>query len=471
MTILEDRGVFWWHDQAVPAGHFAPGSAVAGLLKIEEDGRIALELDSYMPSDKGPLSAVMNLEDPSIQDRSIQGCLKNSGNHVLLLDLIKTGSRFSTSAMSFEKYGAMKCLVSNKTFPPGGGEMKFSSLEVDLDGFEEWLGLNSIEIDKSEKGVTAEYKKPDDLVYGLDDGSLAVRYDIWGPVFSHKDNVVSLKEHASVAYEPIAKAPLDKLQVKYGLLEDLFILLTGSEYCLQWPFVKICSDHRSRFYFQRIKSRESTSPPNVHECWTNFYQIRNEFGSVWKRWNDKRKEFGAGFYLYLGTRRGIRLYTEHRFVNLIWGIEALHRKRQPVRQSSALSRKIERIIDQVSSGKDKKWLAHKLTYAYEPSLEDRIFEAFRALPIGIEPPRLRNFAKGCAELRNQISHYGGPRAGQYSDFLRKLDRISDVLSTLYHTLVLSEIGILPEMLKWYIYQGAQSYSIKRNFIEVGLLEG
>ena len=41
----------------------------------------------------------------------------------------------------------------------------------------------------------------------------------------------------------------------------------------------------------------------------------------------KREEFGPGFYLYLGTRRGMALYAEHSFVNLIWGLEAFHRKK------------------------------------------------------------------------------------------------------------------------------------------------
>ncbi len=41
------------------------------------------------------------------------------------------------------------------------------------------------------------------------------------------------------------------------------------------------------------------------------------FGDIWSDWKKKREAFGPGFYLYLGTHRGvIRLYIENRFVNL-----------------------------------------------------------------------------------------------------------------------------------------------------------
>jgi hypothetical protein len=89
-------------------------------------------------------------------------------------------------------------------------------------------------------------------------------------------------------------------------------------------------------------------------------------------------------------------------VNLIWGIEAFHRKRNTASESTPLSAKMRRIIDQVKAKKDKKWLENRLRYAGEPALEDRIFHAFKALPIGLDRDRLRAFSKSCADYRNDI---------------------------------------------------------------------
>jgi hypothetical protein len=158
-------------------------------------------------------------------------------------------------------------------------------------------------------------------------------------------------------------------------------------------------------------------------------------------------------------------------VNLIWGIEAFHRKRSVESESTALSAKIRRVIDQVKVKKDKKWLQGRLRHAGEPSLEDRIFDAFKSLPIGLHRDRLRAFSKSCADSRNEISHFGGPRPGiGYADFLKELDKKSDALSTLYHALLLQEIGVDGSILKWWIYEGYRSGPIMQNFIEVGLID-
>jgi len=44
MSCFEQRGVFWWHE-AVAEGVLAPDADVAGLLRVEENGRAVLELD------------------------------------------------------------------------------------------------------------------------------------------------------------------------------------------------------------------------------------------------------------------------------------------------------------------------------------------------------------------------------------------------------------------------------------------
>jgi hypothetical protein len=137
--------------------------------------------------------------------------------------------------------------------------------------------------------------------------------------------------------------------------------------------------------------------------------------------------------------------------------------------SRSLARKIERIVNQITANKDKKWLQQKLKHAHEPSLEERIFEAFRPLPLSLDTDRLRSFAKSCAEARNNLSHFGGPRSDTgYAEFIRALEAKSDALSTLYHALLLNEIGVEGAIVKGWIYDGPGSYPIRRNFVEVGL---
>jgi hypothetical protein len=308
-------------------------------------------------------------------------------------------------------------------------------------------------------------------MYETDDGTLTFNFSIGGrgPVAGRGDSL-SMKEEAILVYGLQKTSNLEDLRQRYGLLEDLFILLTDSHYRLEWPSIRLGADAKIRWYFQRMRTDISATAPGWHECWTNFPQLRQAFGTIWSNWTRKRERFGSGFYLYLGTRRGMPLYPEHRFVNLAWGIEAFHRTKHAAVASDALKEKIARIVGDVRLSKDKIWLRKKLKHVHEPALADRIFEAFKDLPLGLDAKALRSFSKACADARNDISHFGGHRGGgSYTDFALNLEKMSDALSTLYHCLLLSEIGVDGQIMKWWLYQGPRSYPLKWHFVQVGLL--
>jgi hypothetical protein len=165
------------------------------------------------------------------------------------------------------------------------------------------------------------------------------------------------------------------------------------------------------------------------------------------------------------------LYIEHRFVNLVWGIEAFHRRKLVSPGPTRIQEKVERIVNQITRPKDRKWLAKRLENAHEPTLEERIFQVLSTVPLGLDPERLRKFSMECAKLRNDISHFGGDRheGRSYNDFIRDTDDKAEALSTLYHLLLLHEIGIDEAILKWWVFEGFKSYPIKYHFVQAGLL--
>ena len=142
--------------------------------------------------------------------------------------------------------------------------------------------------------------------------------------------------------------------------------------------------------------------------------------------------------------------------------------------NTKLEDKIARILACITGRRDKIWLAGQLRHAAEPTLEQRIFETLRVLPLGLDMSALRKFAKKCAETRNDISHYGGQRDGEnsdkrYADFMLMVHKQSDALSCLYHALILYEIGLDERILKWWFYQGYQSFGFKAILKRAGLL--
>src|SRR5690348_6837244 len=103
--ILQERGRFWWADTPLPTSQFAPEMSAVGELTIDSDGHITLDLDGLISAPHTALSALLTPRDePELQTRKIQGLLKNSNKHVLLLQLSRRGGRFSTSNVSTEGF-------------------------------------------------------------------------------------------------------------------------------------------------------------------------------------------------------------------------------------------------------------------------------------------------------------------------------------------------------------------------------
>ncbi len=469
MAILEGRGLFWWGDEPIPAQQFAPNSSVTGLLTIDNDGSSSLELDGYLPSKHGPMAAMVQQELPA--EKCIRGLLKGSGQHILLLGLVRNGGQMRSNGISYERYVGSSCFVSERE--PIATKLTFKQLIVPLSGYEEWLRLRAIKVVQTRRTVSAKYKRPKQATYRLTNGSLTIDFDLGGPSSANVFGTeVLMKETASASLRFHKPLDLDGLKNQYQFFEDLLILLTDTDYALDWPWVAFTKTLRCRLYFTTLGDRTRATAPRYFECVVNFIQVRDRFGSIWETWRTKRDELGPALYLYLGTRRGMRLYVEHRFVNLVWGIEAFHRRTHADASRSALKEKVDRILQQINSKGDKKWLSKKLEHAHEPSLSERIFETISAVPLGLDAKRLRTFSDACAKARNDISHFGGLRHNgrAYNELMMELHDMSEALTTVYQMLLLHEIGIKSEILKWWVFEGFRSYPIKVRLAKVGLLD-
>ena len=146
-------------------------------------------------------------------------------------------------------------------------------------------------------------------------------------------------------------------------------------------------------------------------------------------------------------RFGVRITTEDRFVNLVWGVEALHRKWIGESETSERVIKERKRVSDIlgllpEDGEDRKWLSKKLAHAHEPSLRARILECLRKLPFDFDRGEIGRFAKACADRRNDISHAGGPRGdADYGSFHLEISRLAEALDHLFHALLLHQIGV------------------------------
>jgi hypothetical protein len=139
MNILDERGLFWWHDEPLPDRQFAPDSCVPGHLIIDEHGLSHLELEGGLTVGDKFVSPVMD-DGPVIHGKSIKGLLKGGDNrHIVLCELSRDGGLINTAGLSYERYLAYSCIASDVTFHDDEDISHIGSLQINLQGFEEWL--------------------------------------------------------------------------------------------------------------------------------------------------------------------------------------------------------------------------------------------------------------------------------------------------------------------------------------------
>lgn len=466
--ILEERGRFWWHDKPVPEGCWAPNSenTQIGTLKIDDEGRSTLELDGFLPRIDSSFHLFLHYQELLSHKRSIQGLLKGSNKYILLENVQGFGGMFRTSGISYPGYTANRSLISDDIFRHE--PLSFQKMEIDLKGLEQWLRLGNIKVNSDDPDrISFSYERPEEIHYPLDDGELVISYR-YNNVFRFPDSFrFSFNENVTLSYCPKENKSLEEMEQQFFLIHDFLIMLIGSSFELESPYL-INDGTRMKFYLTRMKG--SSKEVEWFNCWTNFVQLKRGFGKFFSTWRKKRESFGSGFYLYLGNLRKMDLYVENRFMNMIWGLESLHRRKHEGPENPKILEKVQRILACITRKEDRDWLKKQLENAAEPALADRIFQLFSSIPLNIEKEKLKEFSKVCADTRHDISHFGGKRDEEdgisYSDFTIKVAKISEVITYLYHALILHEIGVKIDIKN----MNQKGWRLKQALASLGLIE-
>ncbi|MGJ3702656.1 HEPN domain-containing protein [Variovorax sp. AFSI2.2] len=466
---LEDRGFFWTSEEALAAGE-VPATAVPGLLTIDTDGGIQLELDGMFAESGHPWKVILEDQHDALKDRVCWGLLKKNSQYVRLNGLLKNGGSARSRGISYVIYVVEACLVAGGPFPDSDIGNDVRELEVDLAGFENWISRGELQPTKTRRTLSVKHTTTKPTRYKLDDGALEFRSDILGPAIPQiRRHSVELKTLHSVSWAPRKPMTLVAAIERYRALQDLLILLTGSDRTLEWPTVTLgTTRHPATAYFHRIGGK--SEPPGIHQLFTFFEQLAPKFGELYQCFIEMRRDIGPGIFLYLATRRGMTFYVEHRFASLVWGLESLHR-RSKADQRTALDEKIARILEAVQP-RDKRWLRGRLAFAGEPSLEERLFDLFSSLllPMDVQEEKIRTFAKRCADVRNLISHFGGRRDADSESLTMEAQELSEVLGFIYHLLLLQKLGIESARLRALLYEAHATFRGRHWCQRIGLLE-
>lgn len=458
-TIIEKRGIFWWNGEKTPKGRYSPPQGVPGVLTIREDGKARLNVtESLLRRSKAlgmtPLDH-NNLDGDAerFKDICIAGTIDGQSRFVYLKKLVYRSFGRQVDDKASEEFESELCIVGNAARPHTEGSLRFSKLSISLGGLEEWrrgdlLVAGDEKVDGVNRSRDLTYTDTP-IKYDLKDGTISLRTDVHCTAIEGVPyREISFQQYDWLDYQLKRATTPDAMQERFTRIEELLAILTGTYYSLDWPLISLKNKGKAETYTLYFwRNIEKARRPEMSNLWTVFPQVRDVFGVLYENWKKKRHQYGPGFYLYLGALRGQPMYIEHRFTNLIWGIESLHREMEPSPpESRKLQKKIKSILTKSGSilnSDERGWLKSQLRNRTEPPLEYRISSTFSALPWKITKSTLDDFAKRCRERRNEISHYGGPRdrKASYTVFLRELMELTEGLTPLYHAALLHEIGL------------------------------
>lgn len=467
-SILKAEGVFRWFK---PGAERDDSQLVAGTLDISANGVSTLSLTGLLPDDTEGLSRALSFAPKPInQDLWIIGALKDS-RYVFLRRLASDGTTYG-AALSHQGFKASDCVVFQhlNVFPDLD---KVSKLMVSLDFLGDWASEPAVKVTKTRGGAASRASKPKAQTFKLPGKTLrlktSISYTAPAGLFFRE---ATIKQQTYYESEPKTSQSLESVRDDFHLLEDALLMLSDVDVVLPWPTVWY-DKSPGVYYFER--RRTDPQKVDILKSWAALAWLGRgtgiDLGTMLTNLETQQEILGPGLYLYLGIQRASGLYLENRFSTAIFGLESLHRRVSTTPRQTKLQAKIDRIIKDVQLPKDKEWLSGRIRNAAEPSLEERLFQTFSELDIGLEPKSLRAFAKECADLRNQVAHFGGERHGgsaTYEAFVLRMYVRNEAVRPLYHAVLLNRIGFDPDRIRGYFHLSPYSNQRKRKMKEAGL---
>lgn len=463
--IISERGQFWL---AGDVEQMSAETATRATLTIDARGAIDLKLDAdewkwAEPSDTYP--------DILSKKFAIVGCLADSGRYVRLEGAFpRSAHPIGPRGGVIEAIGAFVCMVSDRTSDDLRALSQVGLVRLPLGSLRAWLNLPFPQIVEGQDSFDVHYAEEPDFEFRIALGRLVIKSEL-PRSYDFEIRTLTIAQRAWMEFSFDAPIGLEKAAELYFDVEDLLVLLTDQEVTLDRPTIGFPGSEATGTLYRTRRPREAAKFSAI-KSWLLFSHIRENFGAIVDRWLELRDEFGPAFHLYLGTRRGVDLYEEHRFVNLIWGLEALHRHTggEPISERAAA--KIERILASVNeslSARDRKRLTRRPNRAMEPNLAERLNSLFSEVPLRIPQKSVKEFAKRCADRRNDISHQGGPpRRGSYGAFVLELHQLAGALSHIYHAAILLRLGITREQVEHIFFDSASGGVIRSRLQDAGL---
>ena len=403
---LKESGYFW-----LPS---APDKRIPGTLSVSDGGVIKLELFGVFGTsgrDLDPIERIVgHVEKMGFVTLDDCYCRSWSSN-------VDTSGTFDDISKSL-----IDVMRVFKGVAYREGEIPcFDTLTFSIEGIDRWVGISGIEVDHQRKkhAATISYELPANIPIKLkNDMELLIAFSWQSPLLSRalKEAKVTQKIYFHLISQDARE--LDEFISVANKLTTFLCFAINEMVCLDSISTVFDTPHQDiREDLSRMTSVDiycASSPhskkcPEIyeHNMLFEFKEIQNDIEKKINNWIKGYEQFAPAFHLYFWAQRNAYPYLEVRFLSLIQGLEAYHRRTSEEKEmdETEFEELVEKLIEQCPARR-KEWLRNRLRYGNEVSLRKRItrlIEPFKD-PFGNKEKR-KKLINRIVDTRNNLTHH------------------------------------------------------------------
>ena len=458
---IEKPGFFWLPEDAE--------NPQPGILRISESGRVTLKI-SYIYNlnltilNKQPLGYPPHFVS---DDKNIQRIVGIIDDELITLDECfyidwKTiwGRGVSTSTIQ-----AKRAFIG-AGYNEGEG-VTFSKVRFSVEGLDEWLWLSGFQVennwdeDSGLKDAFIHYSLPEEVAFNLPDG-IELKFTFSGTLPS----IPAITEARITQKAHISLISKDLRPIEY-FLDLIFKLHNFLRFAIDEAIsIDSMTGYSSEITkeFEEGKNYEVPikiyyqAPPYSEEkqkiIWPNmlflYRDVANQFGEVLVKWIEHYEIHESAFNLYFVSKSGAQNYLESKFLSLVQGVEALHRKMSQETKISEekFNKLVKNILETVPDDEEKLIIKSGLEYANELSLRRRIKLMLDPFKYFFHNNKEReSFVNEVANTRNYLTHYSSELKAKAAVEANDLWRLCLKLEALFQLHFLGLIGMDLESIK------------------------
>lgn len=439
-----------------------------GDIKISKNGISKLKIHGILPRENKLTAMDWLSQSEGIAKKDIFG--HSAEKFIYFLDPSPSGFNIfdGNEEYSSESFSCYTTLISKNKL--NIKDNCISSMRWCLDGYENWLSLFIIKMKwKEEIKPEIEIKDPENLTWNTHLGNLHIdtEYEASGGRGKTYVNIKCINYIKIDFSEAKSIEECKNISIK---MERFLSTIVSNYKLISYP--ELYDSENSKidiFYYRQTINEEEIKPMGSV---TSFGLLKEKFGNIFDLYMKNYDVYMSGYYLYV-TSSFPGIFTEHQFINYIWGLEALQNHAFPSEaKNSALTEKISRITDILNeilpkSGMEKRdrcWLIRSISGRDNYNLKEKLLSMFLKIPYEFDRNHLNKFVEDVVDLRNTISHYGGKRTPDAPEYIRGMFEKTYAIKMLYLCSILLTIGCDEETIL-YALLSSHRLTSERYFLE------